>query len=557
MNLRTFVPFVFTTSKINRHFFALVGLALTPANLLAQTDLYIAEYEYQRAQISAVGIDGTNSRTLFLLPTSQWLPIGLAFNPSNSRLYWQDAVFGSSFIRAANLDGSSPVAVTPLTGVGRGASLDALGRIYYTINDSVQRVNANGTGVVTLYTSTVPNLTGMPRVDATNGHVYVGSNGNIVRFDLDGTNVKTIVRGMSFARAISLDVASGHIYWTDNDPHCDYIGRARLDGSEFTYFIDNTPMSVESSGLLDVLVDPASGSIFIADEFRDDVRKYPLSGGSFSTIFTCATDRSPSGLALSTGDPVQPMLDCNGNAIPDSTELASGALDCDNNGFLDECQADPCPAPTFLLDNGSNAAVSNGRAVGQPSSWQIFQPFDVPPEGWTIGQVGLDGYMSNYADGSGLVIRIFPDNGSLQAPNEANELGAASLNLRFNTYNVNWQYAPLQLSLGAGRYWARIEALSPTVVAASVNPGFTGLQSRSRGSSGNFTAFTTPVALQFIEAAPTCPGDFDGDLDADSDDILAFFAAWDTGDLAADMDADSDTDSDDIIVFFTSWDAGC
>lgn len=54
-----------------------------------------------------------------------------------------------------------------------------------------------------------------------------------------------------------------------------------------------------------------------------------------------------------------------------------------------------------------------------------------------------------------------------------------------------------------------------------------------------------------------CVGDFDGDSDADSDDIIGFFGAWDAGEAGGDADGDCDCDSDDITVFFGSWDAGC
>ena len=57
--------------------------------------------------------------------------------------------------------------------------------------------------------------------------------------------------------------------------------------------------------------------------------------------------------------------------------------------------------------------------------------------------------------------------------------------------------------------------------------------------------------------ALACPGDFDSDADTDSDDIILFFSAWDSGDTAGDIDGDEDVDSDDILVFFTSWDQGC
>jgi len=38
---------------------------------------------------------------------------------------------------------------------------------------------------------------------------------------------------------------------------------------------------------------------------------------------------------------------------------------------------------------------------------------------------------------------------------------------------------------------------------------------------------------------------------------VTFFAAWDQGNSAGDVDGDGDTDSDDIVVFFGAWDSGC
>lgn len=74
-----------------------------------------------------------------------------------------------------------------------------------------------------------------------------------------------------------------------------------------------------------------------------------------------------------------------------------------------------------------------------------------------------------------------------------------------------------------------------------------------------FTGETTngDTFFRVTVGGTSCVGDFDGDGDADSDDIVGFFGAWDTGDLAADVDNDDDTDSDDIVAFFASWDAGC
>ena len=61
--------------------------------------------------------------------------------------------------------------------------------------------------------------------------------------------------------------------------------------------------------------------------------------------------------------------------------------------------------------------------------------------------------------------------------------------------------------------------------------------------------------LLHFDGAAGCPGDWDGDGDDDSDDIIAFFLDWDAGN--GDVDGDQDTDSDDVVDFFVHWDAGC
>ena len=52
-------------------------------------------------------------------------------------------------------------------------------------------------------------------------------------------------------------------------------------------------------------------------------------------------------------------------------------------------------------------------------------------------------------------------------------------------------------------------------------------------------------------------GDVTGDGAVDSDDVIAFFAAWDAGLAGADVTRDGGVDSDDVILFFARWDAGC
>jgi hypothetical protein len=53
-----------------------------------------------------------------------------------------------------------------------------------------------------------------------------------------------------------------------------------------------------------------------------------------------------------------------------------------------------------------------------------------------------------------------------------------------------------------------------------------------------------------------CPADFNCDGGIDGDDIIAFFAAWENGDMMADTNGDGGVDGDDISTFFTAWENG-
>jgi sugar lactone lactonase YvrE len=524
------------------------------AGVCAQTQLYVAEYQFQAARFSAMGTDGSSPHVLFALPPDQWLPLGVSYNVATNRLVWIDSA-GASEVRSANLDGSAPAVLATPSGFARGCSLDAQGRVYFSSNNTLRRVNADGTGLEIIFIAPSADPIGDPRVDAVNGHVYVGADGEIKRLNLDGSAVKTVVRGVSQPRAIGLDVGRGSIYWIDADTVTDFVGRARLDDTEFTVLIDNSPSVVQSSGLIDLLVDPAGGALYYADELTGTVTRAGLDGQGATVIYTSPAGKAPSGLVLSTGEPAQALQDCNGNGVGDDLDIAAGAADCDTNGVLDSCQVRPCPARTFLLDQGTSAAPS-GRAVGVPSQWQVFQPFDVPAGGWTIGEIGLDGYTTNYADGTGMTVRLYPDNGTGTRPNETAALAAARIDLRFGTMHEAWVYAPLNVTLPPGRFWVRIEANNPTVFGAAVRTGFTGLPSISRGSSGSFSAPSTPVALRVVQGA-TCVADFTGDGTVNVQDFLAFLQAFAAGDARADVDGSGQVNVQDFLAYLQLFAAGC
>ena len=525
-------------------------------------ELYFTEYQFNNPKIKAIGFDGSNLRELFTIPMEHWLPVGLTVNPATGRVFWSDSTWPSHDLLTAGVDGvPAPASIVNIAGnASRGASLDAMGRIYFTVDNTIRRVDADGSNLVTLITTPDAGTIGAPVVDATNGHVYFPHTRQIRRMDLDGGNVKTVVRGSSQPRAIRLDVENGYIYWIDADTLTDFLGRARLDGSEFTVLHDFSPGVVQSPGLIDFVIDPAGGKIYVADELVNTIYSMNIDGSGATPFYTSPAGLTPSGLALSTGEPAQAVADCNENGVPDAQDiLTATSLDCNENGVPDECEADACPDDVVLQDNGTDAANSGGRAIGWPSNWEQFQPFEVPAGGWTIGRIELDGFTTNYVDGSGFNLTIWPDNGA-GAPDESGNalFEAPTVNFRFDTDNPNWVSVDAGVTLPEGLYWLRLSANDLVDYAGTINQGFAGLQSWFRANSGALSVGSTPLAVRLIEGEPNdCAADFDGDGTVAVPDIFAFLSAWFAMDESAEFDGSPGITVPDIFAFLSAWFAGC
>jgi hypothetical protein len=81
-----------------------------------------------------------------------------------------------------------------------------------------------------------------------------------------------------------------------------------------------------------------------------------------------------------------------------------------------------------------------------------------------------------------------------------------------------------------------------------------------RAGSGTLELFKTgtPGSISPTIRVPGCPSDVNLDGSVDGDDVIAFFAAWDSGSLnGGDYNGDGGVDGDDVIGFFAAWDSGC
>ena len=117
-------------------------------------------------------------------------------------------------------------------------------------------------------------------------------------------------------------------------------------------------------------------------------------------------------------------------------------------------------------------------------------------------------------------------------------------------------------SLGGGLSVASSTGFDPS---NPLIPGFGLSVFNSPGALGSLAVTSSPPLAIGSLVARTGPSgvrllhnvaDFNGDGGVDADDVIAFFAVWDSGLSLGDITGDGGVDSDDVILFFQLWDSG-
>lgn len=117
-------------------------------------------------------------------------------------------------------------------------------------------------------------------VDVKGGHVYWtnmglpnGNDGTIMRADLDGKNVATIVKsgGTYTPKQLKLDVGTGKLYWSDREGM--RVMRANLDGSNIETLVQtgaDADRSDASHWCVGIAVDVAAGKLYWTQKGPDN-----------------------------------------------------------------------------------------------------------------------------------------------------------------------------------------------------------------------------------------------------------------------------------------------
>ena len=168
---------------------------------LAESKIYVAEYKFNDPKLYRMDLDGGNVEELSIIPTADWLTVGLQVDQVSSKIYWTHGSFNDGRIRRANLDGTDIETIVSGLTNPRGLALDVDGgKVYWsdTQDEKMYRANLDGSGMEAIVD--IAHQLGNPTLDLVNSKLYFGKfgatgSGDIRRTDLDGSNPEVLFAG--------------------------------------------------------------------------------------------------------------------------------------------------------------------------------------------------------------------------------------------------------------------------------------------------------------------------------------------------------------------------
>ena len=128
-------------------------------------------------------------------------------------------------------------------------------------------------------------------LDIAGGHMYWTDQrtdrragpGKIQRATLDGSDVEDLVPGLDYPASIALDIAGGHMYWTDWGTG--KIQRAALDGSNIEDLVLVAGPGIRGTAL-NIALDMAGGYIYWINMSRGGIQRATLDGSNIEDLVT-------------------------------------------------------------------------------------------------------------------------------------------------------------------------------------------------------------------------------------------------------------------------------
>lgn len=281
---------------------ALLAFAcISPATVLGQSRLYLAEYKFNDPKLYSMNPDGSGLTNLPTIPAADWAVLGLFVDAPGGKIYWTHG-FGPGAIRRANLDGSNVETIASGLSNPRGLDVDVAGGMVYwsdTVDHRMYRASVDGSGPQSIVD--MGTQLGRPRLDLPNGRLYYADieRHEIRRCNLDGSNNQLLFSAhVDQPQDIALDIPAGKLYWIDSQSMTNYVASANLDGTAFL-ILHQDPGGL--SGLNEIELDVAGGKVYWADDITPVEKgawRVNLDGSSAERIFASPAGWNAGALSL-------------------------------------------------------------------------------------------------------------------------------------------------------------------------------------------------------------------------------------------------------------------
>ncbi len=219
-------------------------------------------------------------------------------------------------------------------------AVQADGKILVASSNTIKRMDADGTNIVTLSSS----FNGPSGVAVqADGKILVADtfNNAIKRMDTDGTNIVTLGSGFSFPRGITVQI-NGKILITEAFNNS--IKRMDADGTNIV------SLGVDFNNVWRVVVQ-ADGKILVADTFNNAIKRMDADGTNIVTLGSGFNQ--PSGIAVKADGRI--LVADSGNNVIKSMDVDGSNIQTLSSGFVQlygiTVQLD---GKILVVDNGNN-----------------------------------------------------------------------------------------------------------------------------------------------------------------------------------------------------------
>ena len=258
----------------------IVALCACAAPVAAQ-QLYWIDTNFSSPALNRANVDGTQAMTLALAPGT--LPEGLALDNSGGRVYWAEAAWANARIMRAPTTLASTTAIVTGQSCLRGITVAPGSAVYWSSSNlstgaALSKSTLTGTTQTTLLTlGATANPRGMA-LDVAGNKLYYADfdQGTIVRANLDGTSATTIVStgAGSGPYGVVIDLVAQRLYWTEFGSGL--LRRCQTDGS----LVANVLSGLSNPTY--VTLDRASGTLYWIEAAAGGqrIRKASTAGGA-------------------------------------------------------------------------------------------------------------------------------------------------------------------------------------------------------------------------------------------------------------------------------------